>query len=120
MAAVSTTPSVLDWTAYAGDANAVILEFTADGVAMDTTGAVLTAQARLTPQDAAVALTATITEVNTTTGSYIVGWDGEAIRTLLAGAQRWEGFWDLQLVLNGVTTSPLAGKFVALHDVTRL
>lgn len=121
MAMIDSGPMTLDWSVYVGDSNEELFEFLTDGVPWDLTGAVVTAQARVTAPDPAIAVTATVAPVDPTIGTYHVSWDGEALRTLLAGAETWKGTWDLQVLEAGKTLprTLLRGAFLATHDVTR-
>jgi hypothetical protein len=119
---VSTGPAPQDLEVYAGDKNEVPLMFKAGNDAWDLTGAVLMAQARATAVDAVVALEATATLTSPENGSASIAWDGEEVRTLLAGAESWVGVWDLQILEAGQTLprTVLRGKFTAAMDVTRV
>lgn len=121
MPEVRTTPSSLDLRVYAGDENRVELEVLAGGTPVDLTGAQIAAQARQTATDTDIAVQAEFTEIDHPTGRVAMSWDGEAVRALLGGEESWSGVWDLQILLPGKTlpTTPLAGKWVAQHDVTR-
>lgn len=121
MATIDSGPQPLDWKVYAGDANEELVEFLADGVPWDLTGAVVTAQARKKAPDAEVALTATVTEVDAELGQYRVAWDGEMVRAVLAGQESWSGVWDLQVLEDGalLPRTMLRGAMTATHDVTR-
>lgn len=119
---ICTGPTRLDWGCLvAGDRNTVRLELLADGSPWNLAGAVLSAQARAVPTDPAVALTATITDVDPSRGLYDVGWDGEAVRALLDGAAAWSGVWDLQILetAQALPVTILAGTIEARMDVTR-
>ena len=123
MAEIKTAPAAATpWTVYAGDRNDQLLVFQQpDGSPWDITGAVITSQARAEATDTVVALEATCTIVDGPAGTARVEWDGEAVRALLAGADTWTGVWDLQLLESGqaLPLTLLAGKFTAVHDVTR-
>ena len=118
---IVTGPSPLDWKVYAGDRNEAQFVFTAGGAPWDLTGADISAQARLRDIDPAVALTATTVWVDAAGGLATVGWDGEEVRALLAGATHWQGVWDFQVLEAGQTLpkTMLRGKFTAIYDVTR-
>jgi hypothetical protein len=118
---VSTGPEPLDWTVYAGDRNRIRFMFQSGGDPWDITGAVLSAQARISATDPTVALTATCEVTEAVSGAATVAWDGEAVRTLLAEAETWVGVWDLQILEEGETL-PLTvyrGKLTATMDVTK-
>ena len=122
MAEIRTAPAQRAWTVYAGDRNTALLQFQQpDGSPWDITGATITSQARVEAADPAVALEATCVVVDGPAGVARMEWDGEAVRVLLAGADTWTGVWDLQILEAGQTLpeTTLAGKFTALHDVTR-
>jgi hypothetical protein len=115
-------PSPLDWKVYAGDRNEVTFTFRAGTGPWDLTGAALTSQARIRATDTVIALAAVTTITDPANGLATVAWDGEQVRTLLAGADHWVGVWDLQLLEAGQTlpTTMLRGKFTAIYDVTRV
>ena len=107
---------------YAGDRNEQTFAFQQpDGSQWDITGAVITAQARATAADPVVAVEAVCTLTDSVAGLASVAWDGEAVRTLLAGEDTWVGVWDMQILEAGQTlpVTLVAGKFTAVHDVTR-
>lgn len=117
---IDSRPGCANWLIYAGDTEGEIFEFLADGVPIDTSGWVLSAQARETAAAPAVALTAICTAVDAAIGQWRVKWDGEAVRTLLAGAESWRGVWDLQAVTPGGDTRTLVrGSLTIELDVTR-
>lgn len=122
MVAITNGPSPLDWKVYAGDRNAVQFAFTAAGQPWVLTGAQLTAQARLSVVDEAVALTAVITIDDDEGGLATIAWPGDTVTQLLAGADKWAGIWDLQLLEAGqpLPTTVLRGKLTAALDVTRI
>jgi hypothetical protein len=121
MASVSSCPADLSWCVYAGDRNSELFEFLTVTDPWDITGAVVTAQARVTAVDPLPALTAVCTVVDPVNGLVTVAWDGEEVRTLLAGADRWTGVWDLQIVEQGQTLprTMARGAITAVMDVTR-
>lgn len=121
MATINSGPEPVDWNVYAGDANEETVIFQAGQDPWDITGAVIEAQARVTALDPAVALTATCTVVDAVNGEATIAWDGEAVRTLLAGADTWEGEYDVQILEQGKTLprSLWRGKMTARYDVTR-
>lgn len=105
----------------ANDENLMRVTLTRGGAAWDTTGATVAAQARATPQDTAIAVTAVVTAVDETAGAYDVRWPGADVATLLGGEPDWSGVWDLQILPAGATEPDtlLAGTFYAEMDVTR-
>ncbi len=117
---VNTGPAELNIEVYAGDANEVPLEFLAADDPWDITGAVITAQARKTKTDPEVAIEADVTITDAPNGLALMAWDGEDVRTLLAGETSWQGGWDLQILELGKTlpVTKLAGTFSAELDVT--
>lgn len=122
MESICTGPASLDWgCVYAGDRNQVRLELMADGSPWALDGAVLTAQARLTAVAQEVALEATVVDADPARGMFDISWDGEAVRDLLAGEDRWQGVWDLQVLEQGQTlpVTVLRGAIEARMDVTR-
>jgi len=122
VAAIISGPSPLDWKVYAGDRNEVVFSFEAGGAPWDITGASVAAQARIRATDPAVALDANVDVFDATSGKVTIAWDGEEVRALLAGADHWQGVWDLQITETGETLpiTMLRGKFTAIYDVTRL
>lgn len=105
----------------AGDYNLFTAHLHFGAVPLNLTGQTVTAQARKSALDPdPPALVAVCTIVDPLNGDITVRWDGDDVRTLLAGAKSWKGVWDLQ-VDNG-TDDPqtlMAGKFEAQTDVTR-
>jgi hypothetical protein len=67
-------------------------------------------------------MTATITPIDEATGTYTIGWDGDVVTTLLAGADSWKGVWDLEILEEGQTkpVTILRGKWEATMDITRI
>jgi hypothetical protein len=121
-ASICTGPTRVDWGCVrAGDRNVVRFELLAGGSPWNLAGAVLSAQARTEAVSEEVALTATIVEVDPSRGWYDVGWDGEDVRSLLAGAASWSGVWDLQVVEaeQVLATTVVHGTLSAEMDVTR-
>jgi len=121
MASLNLSPGVLDLSGVrAGDRNAVQITLTQGGQVLDLTSYEITAQARSVPL-AATALDAVIENRDDATGTFLLRWPGDAVRTLLAGAAAWNGVWDLQILLPPETdaTTVVAGKFGAVADVTR-
>lgn len=117
---VSLAPAVLDLLGVrAGDRNLIVLTVMAGAVPMDLTGWDPNAQARLTVTDADAALEAETFVVDPTSGQVEIRWDGEDVRTLLAGAASWSGVWDFQIANAGEVVTVCAGRFTADMDVTR-
>lgn len=121
MTSVTIGPSPCDIQVYAGDRNEITFRFQAGGDPWNITGAVLSAQARLTSRTPEIAITAIITVTDAINGTALVAWDGEQVRTLLAGADTWTGTWDFQLLEAGqsLPLTVLRGKFTAILDITR-
>lgn len=123
MAEIVTTPAMnVCWTAYSGDRNQEMVYLQdGNGDPWDITGAVLSAQARASSTDEAVALDAICTVVDGPAGTATVEWDGDDIAFLLDGRASWEGVWDLQILEAGETRpiTLVAGRFKAILDVTR-
>jgi hypothetical protein len=87
---------------------------------VDITGMTITAQARIKASDPAIAATAIITITDPLKGEFTVEWDGEELRTLLAGAETWVGLWDLQMERAGeLPRTVVRGAFTVTEDVTR-
>lgn len=104
----------------AGDRNEILVTITDGGVPLDTTGAVVRAQARAKSTSPS-ALTATVIPADETKGEYLLQWPGDKVRQLLGAADRWDGVWDLEVVEAG-NTVPLTlatGTFTAFMDITR-
>lgn len=122
MARICTGPSTLDWEcAYAGDDVRVVFRFLADGDPWDLTGTSALAQARTDVLAAdPPTLTASTTLIDAVNGLLQVAWDGEEIRTAIAGGTTWEGVWDLQITEpSGDIQTVVAGQFLAKMDVSR-
>lgn len=120
MAAIDLSPARLDISGIrANDRNLITATITSGGVPMNLTGKTVEAQARLTAVDVAM-LSAVITVTNAAAGAITIRWPGAAVATLLAGAAKWSGVWDLQVTTP--SEDPLtvtAGTFAAEMDVTR-
>jgi hypothetical protein len=120
MAAVDLSPARLDISGVrAGDRNLITMTLTNGGVPINLTGKTVAAQARLTATDTTM-LAAVVTVTNAATGDITVRWPGPAVATLLGGAAKWSGVWDLQVTTP--SEDPLtvvAGSFAAEMDVTR-
>jgi hypothetical protein len=119
---ITSGPSALDWNIYAGDSNEERFEFLTSDDPWDITGCAIEAQARVTALDPVAALTATVTITDAVNGQVTVGWDGEAVRALLAGTDSWTGVWDLQIteVDALLPRTLLRGVMTARMDVTRV
>ena len=122
MATVSFAPAQVDLIGVrSGDKNQMSVVVSQDGAPMNLTGATLTAQARkvITDPDPA-ALSAVVAVTNAAGGALTVRWPGDAVRTLLGTALKWDGVWDLQLVVSGQDPVTICGGKISLEqDVTR-
>jgi hypothetical protein len=104
----------------AGDLNLITATIRRKGIPVNLTGLTLKAQARKTAVDATVALTAVVTVLDAANGEISIRWPGDAVRTLLAGAAKWSGVWDLEASQPGTDPSTLTeGKITCVSDVTR-
>ena len=114
-------PATVDVTGVrAGDRNLFTVTIKSAGTPVDLTGFTVTAQARKTSIDVEN-LVAVVTLTDPTNGTITIRWPGDAVTTLLAGAESWAGVWDLQID-DGSADDPVtivAGKFAAVMDVTR-
>jgi hypothetical protein len=119
MVAVPLGPAQVDITGIrAGDLNEFQVNIQQGGKAMNITGAVFTASARVTKIDAA-SLDAVVTIVDGPTGVTMVRWPGDDVRTWLGTNVTQKGVWDMQMVIG--TDDPItvcAGDFSAELDVT--
>jgi len=113
---VDLTPVAVDlYGIRAGDGNAIPFYLHVGVDPVDLTGLTITSQARRSVTDSS-ALSATVElDPDPTTGKFVLSWDGEAVRELLAGKPSWSGVWDLQVGLDTLA----AGRFTAAMDVTR-
>lgn len=121
MAAIPLGPAPLDITGVrAGDQNLLTFTIHRGGTAVDLTDLEVTAQARKTATSDEVALTAVIEVTDGPAGKGTMRWPGDDVRTLLAGAAKWSGVWDLQAGAAGEDpVTWCAGAFSAEMDVTR-
>lgn len=105
----------------AGDRNLLKIAVTSNGGAMDLTGMTAEAQARLSPNAPdPPALTAVVTITDEFNGLLELRWPGAEVENVLAGADKWTGVWDLQLINPGEDPLTLvAGAFSIEPDVTR-
>lgn len=104
----------------AGDENRRVIQFLADGVPWDLTGAILSAHAKASVTDTEPALVATIEIIDPLTGMFNLSWNGDEVRTLLGAMPTWKGVWDLQLEQGAeFPTTALEGSFSAVLDVTQ-
>lgn len=121
-ASISLTPPVVNISGVrAGDRNLLNATLSSEGVPVDLTGQVLTAQARKKSTDTEIACSAVVETVDPAAGTVTIRWPGEDVRTMLAGAPTWKGVWDLQMAPdeNSDAVTLCAGSFAAEMDVTR-
>jgi len=121
MSVIDVGPAKMDLLRIrAGDKNLFNVKLTDSSGPINLTDSVLEAQARKTPTDAAIAVSAVISVIDATQGRFEMRWPGEAVRTALAGAEKWSGVWDLQISNAGEDPVTLvAGVFTIESDVTR-
>ena len=89
------------WFVYAGDANSVSWNLIAAGSPWNLTGATVEAHARKVDTDSVPALVAECVVVAPLAGTVRISWDGESVRTLLAGTSSWSGVYDIQVTMTG-------------------
>jgi hypothetical protein len=121
MATVILGPAQLDLSGIrAGDRNTIAMTISFKGEPLDLTGLQLSAQARKTPSDPAIAVTAVIAIVDAPNGQITITWPGADVSSLFTGGiDTWAGVWDLQVGSGGNITTIAAGKLQAVLDVTR-
>ena len=104
----------------AGDRNQFNVTLTDSNGPVDLTNKTIEAQARVTPIDSAIAISAAISIIDPAAGKFEMSWPGDEVRTALAGAATWDGVWDLQIQDTGEDPVTLvAGIFTIESDVTR-
>lgn len=105
----------------AGDRNEVEMILKQGGGPVNLTGQTVTSQVRKKASDPdPAAITAVITVLDATAGRIKVKWPGADVRTLVNGATKWQGVWDLQISGGGEEPLTLvAGTWAAEADVTR-
>jgi hypothetical protein len=122
MAVIDAGPVKMDLLRIrAGDRNLFTIKLSNNSGPIDITDFVIEAQVRTEPTDGVIAISAVIAIVDAAQGQFSMRWPGDDVRDLLAGADTWEGVWDLQ-VTESVGEDPqtlLAGLFTAESDVTR-
>lgn len=120
MATVNLAPARVDLAGVrAGDRNLLTFAILSGGAAVDLTGKTVQAQARPTPTDEAV-LSAVIDVTDPTNGAGSLRWPGDDVTTLLDGAAKFVGVWDMQITTPGEDPQTVAaGSFAAEMDVTR-
>lgn len=122
MAVVQFGPAVVDCLGVrSGDRNQMSVLVSQDGTPMDLTGVTATAVARKTITDPdPPPLSAVVTVTDAAAGALTVRWPGDAVRTVLGTALKWDGVWDLQIVFTGQDPVTIAaGKISLEQDVTR-
>lgn len=121
-AIVNLAPACVDITGVrAGDRNLVTATVVNHGAPMNLTGLTPLSQVRKKATDTGLpALIADVQIIDAATGRISLRWDGDAVATLLGGAAKWSGVWDLQFAASG--EDPItyaAGKWSAETDVSR-
>lgn len=121
MATVKLGPSVLDLSGIrAGDMNQITFTLNRDGTPVNLTDYLIAAEVRKTAIDTVVAITAECQVLDPLLGTFYVAFNGEDVRTALAGGATYDGVWDLEIASSaGDTITIAAGKFQAVSDVTR-
>lgn len=104
----------------AGDRNLIRVIVRDHGAVVNLTGLTASSQVRKKSTDTAAALTAEVVVTDAANGIATVRWDGDDVRTLLAGTKAWKGVWDLQFQAAGEDPVTYAeGPWSAEMDVTR-
>lgn len=117
---LSFAPAAWDLVGVRAGDDRAFLVVVSDGLdPVDLTGMTITSQARTTAPDPVVMLTALVTPDDLAGGSFYLSWDGDEVRSVLAGAASWSGVWDCQLDDAGTVTTIVAGKITCEMDVTR-
>lgn len=117
---ISLIPSDLDLELYAGDGVELVLGLTdAAGQALNVTGVVL-AQIRTTAADPAPTASFAADLSQGATGKVILSLTGVQTASLVSGANKFAGVWDMQwTVTGGQPVTVLKGKVTCEPDVTR-
>ena len=103
----------------AGDRNLFNVQLTDSNGPVNLTDSTIEAQARRSTTDPEIAVSAVIAIIDHNQGRFEMRWPGEDVRTALAGAEEWEGVWDLQVFETGEEPQTLvAGIFTMEADVT--
>ena len=102
-----------------GDDESIDMKLSQDGIPLDTTGGVVTAQIRKTAISEEIAVSAQVTIEDASIGHYTILFQGADLTAALDGKASFSGVWDVQLVLAGTTSTLLAGSANILSDVTR-
>lgn len=121
MTVIDVGPAKLDLLRVrAGDRNKFNVQLTDSRGPVNLTNTTIEAQARVTPVDTEIAVTAAITMIDATQGRFQLSWPGEDVRAILNGSDSWKGVWDLQMTPDGEDPQTLvAGQFTVESDVTR-
>ena len=120
MTSIDVGPAKMDLLRIrAGDRNLFNVKLSDSGGPVNLTDSTIEAQARKTAIDPEIAVSAVIAVVDASQGQFEMRWPGEDVRDVLAGAEEWEGVWDLQVYEPGEDPQTLvAGKFTIEADVT--
>jgi len=120
MATVDIGPPKVDLLRIrAGDRNLFTMKLTQNDQPFDLTGLTIEAQARSTPIDTVIAVTAVITVIDAEQGHFEMRWPGNEVRALVADKVAWNGVWDLQVGNGSDPQTLMAGVFTVEPDVTR-
>lgn len=117
---ISLIPSLLDLELYAGDGVELVLGLT-DGAGgpLDVTGDVK-AQIRANRADVTAATEFTADLAEGATGTVILSLTGLQTASLVQGATKFDGVWDMQwTIADGQPVTVLQGKVTCDPDVTR-
>ena len=117
---ISLIPSLLDLELYAGDGVQLVLGLTnGSGGPLSVTGAVK-AQIRANRADVAAATEFAADLTNGATGTVILSLTGIQTASLVQGATKFEGVWDMQWTkAGGEPVTVLQGAITCDPDVTR-
>lgn len=121
MTVIDVGPAKLDLLRIrAGDRNAFTVRLTDSNGVVNLSDKTIEAQARLTPTDTTIAVSAVISIIDATQGLFEMRWPGEDVRTVLDSSDKWSGVWDLQMAEGSEDPQTLvAGAFTIESDVTR-
>src|SRR4051794_27843134 len=98
---ISLVPSELDMELYAGDGVELVLSLTdSSGGSLNVTGAVL-AQIRVAVGDMAAAAEFASDITEGATGKVVLSLTGLQTASLIQGAQKFSGVWDMQWTATG-------------------
>jgi hypothetical protein len=111
-------PAVVDFTLVRGDSKTIYLGIGRDGTRLNLTGATVTGQARVTVDDASVALTFECLLANQTTDPGGVYCAIDKAESALVEATTL--VYDIQILFaNGDNLTPVGGVITMKKDVTR-